>query len=122
MAKVEGLEKLKARFAAIPKEMKVQVRAAIEKSADELVAFQKRLAPDDPRTPAPDLKSSIRKRDGRHELSVEVFTDDFKARWLEFGTVKMSARPFFFGPYRTLRRRIKSRISRAVKKAVKTGA
>lgn len=118
MAKVEGLARLKARFAAIPKQMKVQVRAAIEKSADELVEFQKRLAPDDPRTAPPDLKSSIRTRDGRHDLSVEVFTDDFKARWLEFGTVKMSARPFFYPPYRANRRRIKSRISRAVKKAV----
>lgn len=122
MAKVEGLARLKARFASLPPRIKFEVKAAIEKSADELVAFQKRLAPDDPSTPPPDLKSSIRKREGRHELSVEVFTDDFKARWLEFGTVNMSARPFFFGPYRTLRRRIKSRIGRAVKKAVKANA
>lgn len=121
MAKVEGLARLKRRFAKLPQRMKTEVRLSLEKSADELVEFQKRLAPDDPRTAAPDLKSSIRKRDGRHELSVEVFTDDFKAAWLEFGTVNMSARPYFFPAYRASKKRIKSRTSRAVKKAVKAG-
>lgn len=136
MAKVEGLARLKARFASLPPRIKFEVKAAIEKSADELIAFQKRLAPDDPSTPPPDLKSSIRKREGRHELSVEVFTDDFKAAWVEFGTAEhpaggkftgstipsIAAQPFFFPPYRASRRRIKSRISRAVKKAVKANA
>lgn len=95
--------------------MRAEVRPAIDQSADELIAFQKRLAPKDEGA----LEESIRKRDGAHELSVEVFTDDFKARWQEFGTVNMSAQPFFFPPYRSLRRRIKSRISRAVRKAVR---
>lgn len=115
MTKVEGLERLKKRFAKLPQKMRVEVRAAIDKSADELIAFQKRLVP----VETGELRDSIEKRDGRHELSVEVFSDDFKARWVEFGTVKMTARPFFYPAYRTLRRRIKGRISRAVKKAVK---
>lgn len=116
MAKVEGLERLKQRFAKLPQKMRTEVRAAIDQSADELVAFQKRLVP----VETGELRDSIQKRDGRHELSVEVFSDNFKARWQEFGTVKMAASPFFYPPYRALRRRIKGRISRAVRKAVKS--
>lgn len=118
MAKVEGLARLKARFAKIPKEMKVKVRAAIEESADELVAFQKRLVPVD----QGDLRDSIQKRDGRHELSVEVTAGDdkaFYASFVEFGTVRTPAQPYFFPAYRASRKRIKGRISRAVKKVVK---
>lgn len=128
-SRVEGLERLKARFAKIPPAMRDEVRIAIEKGADELVEMQKRLAP----VESGELRDSIRKRDGGHGLSVEVFTDDFKARWVEFGTSahvaggefsgaqipSIPARPFFFPAYRALRKRIKSRITRAVSKAVK---
>lgn len=119
MARVEGLERLKRRFATLPVRVKREVKVALEKSAEELVRFQRLLAPDDPATPPPDLRSSIKWRDGRHELAVEVFTDDFKARWIEFGTVKMSAQPFFFPPYRANRRRIRGRTTRAMNKAIK---
>lgn len=95
--------------------MRAEVKASLNQSADELVAFQKRLVPVDDG----DLRDSIQKRDGKHELSVEVFTEDFKARWQEFGTVKMRAQPFFYPPYRASKRRIKSRTSRAVRKAVR---
>lgn len=118
MARVQGADRIARRFARLPSQMRARVRPALHQGADELVAWQKRLAPDDPTTPPPDLRSSIRKKMGEHDLAVVVFTDDFKARWLEFGTVKMAARPFFFPPYRALRRRIRGRISRAVKKAV----
>lgn len=118
MARVEGLERLKRRFARLPVKIKAQVREALDKSADELVAMQQRLvAVDDG-----DLRDSIHKRDGHHELSIEVAAGNnkaFYAPFVEFGTVNQPAQPFFFPSYRALRKRIKSRTSRAVRKAVK---
>lgn len=116
--KVEGLERLKARFAKIPARMRAEVKVAIDKSAEELVAFQKRLVPVDDG----DLRDSIRAELGRHELSVDVkagSNDAFYAAMVEFGTVRNSPQPFFFPPYRASRKRIRSRIGRAVSKAVK---
>lgn len=118
--RIEGLDRLKKRFARLPARMRAEVRASLEKSADELVAMQKRLAPVDDG----DLRDSIRKEDGRHELSIEVKAGDrkvFYAAMVEFGTVNAPAQPFFFGPYRALRKRMRSRTSRAVRKAVKSG-
>ena len=119
MAKVEGLERLKRRLAKLPKKMKAEVKVALEKSADELVAMQRRLVPVD----QGDLRDSIQKRDGNHELSVEVVAGSdkaFYATFVEFGTRERPAQPFFFPPYRALRKRIKSRTSRAVGKAVRS--
>lgn len=118
MAKVEGLERLKRRFAKLPAKMRTEVKASLEKSADELVAMQKRLVPVD----EGDLRDSIEKREGQHELSVEVTGGDdkaFYARFVEFGTASQPAQPYFFPAYRSLRKRIKNRTRRAVRKAVK---
>lgn len=119
-SRVEGLARLKARFASIPKRMKASVKAAIDLSADELVAFQKRLAPKD----EGELEASIHTEPGRHELSVAVVASVPKgifdvARLQEFGTVDMPAQPFFFPPFRANRKRMRSRIGRAVGKAVR---
>lgn len=120
MARLEGLERLKRRLARLPARMRTEVKAALETSADELVEFQKRLVP----VESGALRDSIVKRDGRHELSVEVSAgnnDAFYAPFVEFGTVDTPASPFFFPPYRALRRRIRGRTSRAVRKAVRAG-
>lgn len=45
--------------------------------------------------------------------------DAFYARWVEHGTVKWRGSPFFFFTYRDHRRRIRSAITRAVRKAIK---
>jgi HK97 gp10 family phage protein len=118
MAKVEGLERLRRRFARIPIETKRGVRVALEQGADELVEMQKRLVPID----RGELRESIKKEDGPHELSIHVEAGDeraFYARWVEFGTLRTPASPYFFPAYRSLRRRIRGRISRAVRKAVR---
>lgn len=112
-------DRLKRKLAAIPKAVRQAVEPSLDRSADELVSTMRRLAPDDPNTPAPDLKTSIKYRDGDHDFARVVFTDDFKARWLEFGTVKMSAQPFFWPAYRLSKKRITNRIKRAVGKAVR---
>ena len=116
--RVEGLERLKRRLARLPGKIRTEVRASLEKSADELIAFQQSLVPVD----QGDLRDSIKKRDGAHELSIEVAAGDdnaFYARFVEFGTVNTRAQPFFYPPYRALRNRIKSRTTRAVRKAVR---
>lgn len=118
MAKVEGLEHLKKRLARLPQGIRARVRAALDKSADELVGIQQRLVPVD----QGDLRDSLQKREGRHDLSVDVVAGNkkaFYAPFVEFGTAKAPAEPFFFPPYRAMRKRIKSRTSRAVRAAVK---
>jgi len=45
--------------------------------------------------------------------------DAFYARFQEFGTVDMTANPFFFPVWRAHRRRARTRISRAISKAIR---
>jgi hypothetical protein len=71
---------------------------------------------------------------GDPDLSVTIVAGDetaYYARWVEFGTAPhqnggmfkgshnpgVRARPFFYPPIRALRRRVKSRITRATRKA-----
>lgn len=114
--KVQGLDRLKAKLAALPQAAKDEMLIALNVSADELVAMQKRMVPHD----EGDIDRSIEKVPGRHELAIKVQAGGKQAphaRWVEFGTVKMRARPYFFPAYRALRRRIRGRITRASKKA-----
>ena len=91
------------------------VQPALDKSAEELVTMQRQLAPVD----EGDLRESLHVEPGEHELTRKVRTDDFKARWQEFGTANSPAQPFFFVSYRLLRKRLQSRIKRAIGKAVR---
>jgi HK97 gp10 family phage protein len=43
----------------------------------------------------------------------------YYARWVEFGTVKMAAQPFFYPSYRALRKKAKSNIKRSVTIAIR---
>jgi HK97 gp10 family phage protein len=127
---VKGVRELNKAVAAMPKRVENAARKAMEKGADELVAMMKRLVPVD----SGDLRNSIAWKWGEppkgaivlaesapteRGLKITVYATDFKARWIEFGTVKMGAQPFFFPSYRSLRKRIRSRIQREMKKAIK---
>src|SRR5690606_25076602 len=48
--------------------------------------------------------------------------DAFYVRFVEFGTQNMAPHPFFYPSYRALRRRVKSRVTREMKKAIREGA
>ena len=131
-----GLDAMRRKMAAIPRKIRAEMETSLAASAEELVAMQKRLAPVD----GGQLRDSIRWVRGtvsgvrgmrgaltaenvsRDNMTATVLTTDFKAAFVEFGTVKRTATPFFFPAYRALKRRIKSRISRAVNKAIKAGA
>jgi HK97 gp10 family phage protein len=125
-SRVEGLDRLKRRWARIPAQVKAATKPALHTGADELVAMQKRLAPVD----EGDLVDSIRKEAGAHELQVLVKSGGTpgtrkgvfdNAVLQEFGTQDMPANASFYPAYRTLRRRIRGRINRAMKKAIQAG-
>lgn len=107
---------------------------SLRQSAIELTADQRALVPVD----EGDLRASIgwseggvltadeRKKAGPRlrpgDIGVLVFVGGNKAYYahmIEFGTVKMTARPFFFPPYRALRRRIRNRARRAARAAAR---
>jgi hypothetical protein len=128
MAKVTGREKLKRKLAALPPRVRDQMRRDIQVSAEELVGLQRRLAP----VVTGHLRDSLKWKWHRgedeaagSEIAAKVFSDDFKARFVEFGTAAhgehpgTASRPFFFPAYRALRKKIKSRIARGTSKALK---
>lgn len=112
------LARINRRLRRMPRHMKDELRDALEASADELVAMQKRLAPVE--TGA--LRDSIHWREGDHELQIKVGAGSdevFYAGFVEFGDKDTPAHPYFFPTYRVLRKRIRSRASRAVRKAAR---
>jgi len=136
---VEGLKRLDRKLTrAIPDRVRRRARAAMEKGAGEIVALARSFCPVDSGA----LRASIGwtwgdPPEGSLTLAVArsgaekggeritVYAGDstaFYARWVEFGTRAAAPSPFFFPAYRTLRRRVKSRISREITKAIKEGA
>lgn len=130
---VQGISALKKKLTVtLPKRVEEATRAAMEKSAEELVAMMKRLAPID----TGDLQMSIswtwgaapqgavvvaESSEDSRGLKITIYAGSksaYYARWVEFGTNEQPAHPFFFPAYRSLRKRIKSRISREMKKAI----
>lgn len=82
---VRNLDKVKAKIAKIPANMRGAVAQATDKNADQMVGLAKRLAPI--RSGA--LVASIHKEDGDTELGKRVVAGGLKAfyaRFVEFGT------------------------------------
>jgi len=115
MAKSRQVARFEQRLAAIPQAVRAAVQPALDQSADELVTTMRRLAPVD----EGDLQESIHKEPGDNPLSRKVLTEDYKARWNEFGTTNMAPSPFFWPSFRLKKKRLANRIKRAVSKAVK---
>ena len=119
----------------MPKSVKQEIRDALEQSAEEIVSLARDLVHVD----EGDLRDSIGWTYGdirngsislgsvlaselTGDLTITVYAGNskaFYARWVEFGTRKMKARPFFYPAYRALRRRVKGRVTRATNKAAK---
>lgn len=129
--KIQGLDKLRRKLKQMPHRIERQIRAAMEKSADEIVAMAQNLSPVD----SGGLRDSIGWTWGdapagsmaiaqgkSGNLTITIYAgggDAFYARFVEFGTQKMSAHPFFYPSYRTHKKRARGRITRAINKAVK---
>ena len=130
---VEGLDRMKRRFnRTIPDAVRKATRDAMEKGAGEIVAMAKNLAPVD----SGDLRDSIgwtwgaapkgsitlskASTEGGETITIYAGNSEaFYARWVEFGHQNAAPYPFFFPSYRTLKRRVKGRITRAMKKAIR---
>lgn len=122
-------EKTRAKFRALPKAVRKNVEDALEQNAEELSQAIKRRVP----VEYGDLQKSVTWKRGAAksktrgqgddpDLTVRVVEGDrdaFYAPFVEYGTAAAPAQPHFFPTYRSLRRRLKSRLSRAVLKAIR---
>lgn len=150
MAKMEGRDALKRKFDRMPQAVRQAVAAALPAAAAELVAMQKRLAPSDTGALRASIRQEpSREAEGfgvkviaggtaetRREVrkGSGIFTD--VAKIAEFGTKKhrnqgkfagslhpgTKARPFFYPAYRAIKTRLRSKVSRAMRNAIKQGA
>lgn len=114
MAKQDLARLLKA-LDAMPKSARKAIQPAIDKGADELVGRMKLLAPEN----EGELRDSIRSEPGPQPLSRTVFTDNDAALYQEYGTENMPASPYFWISERSLRKRVRGRIDRAIGKAIR---
>lgn len=129
---VKGLAEFNRRMKRIPENVRRAAQEVIDANAADLVATQKSFVPVD----EGDLRESIRTfplgglrvgavvkaggatttRPVRNGISV---TFDY-ALAQEFGTENMQANPFFFPAYRLNKRKHKARVTRAIKKAIRS--
>lgn len=135
---VKGLNELRRKFTqTVPAEVRKSATAALEKGAQEIVDMARSLVPVD----KGDLRDSIGwtwgdapagsitlgtvggQEYGTLRITVYAGNADgaFHAAWVEFGTQVMRAHPYFFPAYRSLRKRVRSRITRDINKAIKKG-
>lgn len=112
----QQVARIKRKIRAIAPAIKPAVQKVIEADAAALVKMQKRFAPVDEGDLRDDIHATPLKA-GR--IGVIVHSDDWKSRWIEFGTEKMRAHPFFFPPWRSMKRAIKSNIGKATRAAGK---
>lgn len=131
---VKGLDEFKRKFEAIPEQIRKNVAATLEDIADDIVTQMYSTAPHDTGDlagsigwtwgEAPSGSLVIGKVGGNEygAMRITIYAGDkdaFYARFQEFGTQDMPANPFFFPVWRANKRRVKSRITRAIKKAIK---
>ncbi|WP_374832956.1 HK97-gp10 family putative phage morphogenesis protein [Paenochrobactrum pullorum] len=142
---VEGLDRLKRKLTkTIPNAVVEATIKAMEAGADEAVGMMQRLAPKDtgdlaktigwtwgdPPRGAMVLSRSPKTSDG---LVITIYAGDEStlvgeraqfqlARLQEFGTQHMKASPYFFPSWRALRKRVRARVTRQMRKAIREGA
>lgn len=129
MAAKNNLADFKRRLNQLPKSVAKELKAAIEKDADEWVKWSRRFVPKDPPDGTP-LHDSIRRYET--ETGGQVVTAGGKtttkpsaggpydyALAQEFGTQKAPGQPFYYPAYRLLKKKFRNRRRRALSKAVK---
>ena len=142
---VQGVAQFTKRLTKdIPARVQAAARDAMERGAEEIVAMMRRLVPVD----QGDLRDSIGWTWGEapagsmiigtvgnrsyKTMRITIFAGNEKtivtnargiefqnARLQEFGTKEMTANPFFFVAWRTLKKRVRNRISRNLRAAIK---
>lgn len=147
---IKGLDKLRRKLKAIPKAAKDEARKAVVLGAEEVAALQRNLAPvvdgdlkdsihvtkPGETTPAYSQPGGSRTASPEQAIVTAGNTNVRYAHLVEYGTAQhvngglfagtqhpgATAVPFFWPGYRALRRRVKSRISREINKAIKKAA
>ena len=137
-ARIIGLAKLQKKLNAMPQIAKEEIKKALEQSADEIVELAKNLVPED----TGELRDSIGWTYGKvprgamtlgkvfasklaTDLTITIYagnSEAYYARFVEFGTQKMSARPYFYPSYRANKKKAQSRIRRSITRAAKKAA
>lgn len=131
IGKFLNVAKLNRKLARLPGVARNGMREALAQSAREITDLMEALVPKD----SGNLAGSIGWTFGTApkgslaigfvksgELTVTIYcgdSDAYYARWVEFGTQKMAAQPFFFPAYRALRKRASRRIKSSARKAAK---
>lgn len=137
---IEGTDALIRRFNAIPVSVRTAAQQALEQSAAEMVAMMRQFAPEFLRdkiewtlgnAPAGSVVLIRAGARTRGALRVTIYVADYRAHWFEFGTAdrvqkktgrstgRIAPQPYFWPSYRALRRRVRSRLTRAVNKAIR---
>ncbi|MCH4542927.1 HK97-gp10 family putative phage morphogenesis protein [Ochrobactrum sp. A-1] len=140
---VDGIKALEKRLTkTIPEVIRKAASDAMEKGAQEVVDMMKRRVPRDTGElastigwswgDAPKGSMIIGEVRGRqyNTMRIVIYAGSDKtrvgsrnqfqlARLLEFGTLKMGPKPFFFGSWRANKKRVRSRVTRAIREAIK---
>jgi ABC-type sugar transport system substrate-binding protein len=141
---MDGAARFQAKMALIPKAVITEVRKAMEEGAEEIVGYMKRLVPRDDgllaasigwtwgAAPAGSVAITSVGGPGGAIGTITIFAGDAttvvtnsrgkafqNALIQEHGTKERAANPFFYPAYRALRSRVRSRITRSFKKAVR---
>ncbi|WP_028030528.1 HK97-gp10 family putative phage morphogenesis protein [Gemmobacter nectariphilus] len=137
MANDGGLASFQRRMRAIPQAAREAVQPTLVREAEKIAATMRHLAPDDPATPAPDLKSSIAVTGPGQstppysqpggamvvpENAVAITAGNTDVRYphlQEHGTSKHAAQPFFWPAFRLHRKKALAAIKRGIGKAVR---
>lgn len=128
---VRGKERAFAKLKALDDSIEQELAEATLKSAQDVADMAGRLAPKNPATKS-EYWRSIKARNLLHidrQYQGQTYTSravgaagifaSWRWRFVEFGTVNNMAWPHIMPSYRALKKRTKSRISRAINKAVK---
>lgn len=132
---IKGAQSLLKKLRRMPEAAKAEIKIAMAAQADETVAFMKRLVPVDRGvlrdsigwrwgSSAPEGSMAVVSK-GSGDLKITIYAGDkqaFYAAFVEFGTVKMHAEPFFFPGWRASRKGAKNKIRAAIRKAARSVA
>ncbi len=132
-----GLSRFQNRMRAIPEAAREAVKPVLMREAEKVAATMRQLAPDDPATEAPDLKSSIAvtgpggmtppysqpggaKVVEENAAAITAGNSDVRYPHLqEYGTSKHAAQPFFWPAFRLHRKKALAAIKRGIGKAIR---
>lgn len=137
MAGDGGIGRLKQRFQAMRGNVIEATQPALLKQASIMARTMRHLAPDDPATSAPDLKSSIEITAGGRQtpaysqpggsmvvpdnaVAITVGNDEVRyPHLLEYGSTRHPAQPFFWPSVRLHDKKARQAIKRAIGTAIR---